>query len=330
MGGPNPALKPNADLWKHLTRQGGGSSNGEVNMCLIDQHIGSHPAGPLPASNSPASDSMDRADAETAKGAFKKTRTGSSAAKVTQYAFEYGLALQTVRDHARSQQVLKTMAKAIRKYENIVKNTQGPKGAKAAKELASLREAYKAAEAAYNEQKVAVRAANRFLQEFQKVRSTIARTPVGGLGNKVLNQLKGLAPHAQRLTRAMETTKVGRAGLRLGRVVAHPAFKKGVTVLAAVSEGVISYIDSPAATQGGKVANSVTGAAAGVLPMLSVPVALVDVVAPTGYKPTEHFRGTAASITVIGEALITGESGIRQLSQEVPERRLRCCHAGIK
>lgn len=302
MGDACYPMTANAQVFEHLQSQSFSSVSGEAQMCLIDQHLASHPGGPIP--KPPA---MSAGDAEGVKNAFKKGRSAASAAKAVQYAFEYGLAIQTVREHAAATQVLKTMRKAIRKYENVVKNTQGPRGVKAAQEMAKVKSAYQTALAAYNEEKAAVRAANQFLREFEKVRAALAKVPITGAGRKVIDIGKSLAPHAQRLTVALKATTAGRASLSAGRVVARPAFKKGLTVLAAASEGIISYLDSPAETEAGKVANGLTGAAAGVLPMLNVPVAIADAVAPSGYKPTEHFRGTAASVTVIAESMITGD-----------------------
>lgn len=303
MGKPSGQPTSGEALWNQLVNQGVGSVNDNVGMCMVEKQIWSHPSGPFPK---PPTGGAEKT-AETVKAGLKKAKTTSSGAKIVQYAFEYGLALETVRAQHQMHGELKALEKAVRRLAKIAKTQGGDVGPKAAQELPRLQKVYLTAKAAYEEQQSAVRAANRFLQEYNKVKHSVGRVS-GAAATKLTDSLKGLAPHATKLRTAMQGTKAGRMAMRAGRVVAHPAFKKAMVVFAAVTEGIISYLDSPAATSGGKVATGVTGAAAGALPMLNLPVAVADFLAPTGYKPSEHFRGTAASVTVIGEAIITGDS----------------------
>src|SRR5205823_5370807 len=73
-------------------------------------------------------------------------------------------------------------------------------------------------------------------------------------------------------------------------------------------EAVASYADSSAQTTTGKVINAGLGGAGGALTMVNPAVAAVDLITPKGYKPSEVFHGTAAVVTVIGEAALTGDT----------------------
>ena len=113
---------------------------------------------------------------------------------------------------------------------------------------------------------------------------------------------------ASKFSKLAETSKLGQGFMKVGRAAAHPMVAKSLLVVGAAIDGVNGYLESPAKTQGGKIANGVLSAGGGAL-LMSVPiVAAADLlIAPDGYKPSEVFKGTAAGLTAIGEGVATGD-----------------------
>ena len=110
-----------------------------------------------------------------------------------------------------------------------------------------------------------------------------------------------LEPYAIRIEHLLK-------GSQTVRFLTSKTATRGLIVVAGAVSAVESYMESPVQTQGGKIANAALGGAAGVLPMLSAPVAAIDLVAPKGYKPSELYHGTADELAAIGEAIITKDS----------------------
>jgi hypothetical protein len=113
---------------------------------------------------------------------------------------------------------------------------------------------------------------------------------------------------------------MGRTLLLTGRVVIHPGFQKATLVVGVALAGVIAYVDSPAQTQAGKVTNAALGAGTGAMTMMHPGVLVVDLFAPQGYKPSEHFQGTAAAVAVVGEGVLTGNTQAMDLFHQKSKR----------
>lgn len=113
--------------------------------------------------------------------------------------------------------------------------------------------------------------------------------------------------YASSFAKVLEGSKIGQGFLKVGKVAAHPAVARALIVIGAAVDGVTGYLDSPAQTQAGKIANGALGAGSGAL-LMSVPaVAVADLVAPEGYKLSEVFKGGAAGITSMAEGAVTGD-----------------------
>lgn len=292
---PGPPNTPNIP-WMRLQNQG---------VCRVDDTVASSMvAGQVLAGQNvnavvpkqpPQSTKSDKVEKNVRRGI-----NASENLRLVKYTYEYATALALLREHQDMSFKLRKMKAALEKLERIAKTQGGQAGANAAKSLVEARAAYEAARAAYEEQKAAVRAANQFLRQYESIKK--------GAGAAKGYAMTKLAGHAANFAKVLESTAVGRALMRTGKFIANPAFQKAVIGFGAAVAGIVSYLDSPAATTEGKVANGVLGAAAGTLPLLNPVTIAADLFAPKGYKPSEHFKGTAASLTVIGEALITGDA----------------------
>jgi hypothetical protein len=108
-----------------------------------------------------------------------------------------------------------------------------------------------------------------------------------------------------RFETALRGSQVGSKLLTVGRIVSSKAFTHGLIVLGATVSAVESYKTSPAESTPGKPANGLLGGGAGALTMANPWVAAADLVLPKGYKPAEHFRGTADAMTAIAESFST-------------------------
>jgi hypothetical protein len=200
---------------------------------------------------------------------------------------------------------LRRMRRGIQAIENAAKQG-GRVGAKARLALQEARAAYAAAEAAYEREKDAVRAANALLREAKAVEASLR-----GRGLQQLSYAAKLrlGQAALKLETALSTSRVGGMLLKVGRITSSKPFVRGLVVVGAALEGLSSYLDSTAQTTGGKVVNTALGAGSGALVMANPVVAAVDaLVLPKGYKVSELYHGGAGAVTALGEGLLTGDT----------------------
>jgi len=230
-----------------------------------------------------------------------RTHLAAEGAEVTAESFHIVAAAKLLKAHSQMAWDLKRMARGIRALENVAKQG-GQKGAKAAKALIKARSAFKAAQAEFEAERRAANAASEVLQE-----TTLLRRSLKGKALLKVGETLKLGEAAIKLEKALNASRVGRGLLTTGRIVSSKAFVRGLIIVGAAVEAVESYIDSPAQTKGGRVANAALGAGAGALTMANPYVALVDLAAPKGYKPGEVFHGTADAVTAIGEGVFTGD-----------------------
>jgi hypothetical protein len=188
------------------------------------------------------------------------------------------------------------MARGITALENVAKEG-GVRAAKAAEKLAKARQAYQAALAEFNAERKAVNAARELVQNSKLAQSALKGELMMRFGNA-----------AVRLEIALQSSRLGRALLPIGRIVSSKAFVRGLVVVGAALEGISSYTDSTAQTTAGKVTNSILGAGGGALTMANPVVAVLDMLAPKGYKLSEVYHGGAGAVTAIGEGLLTGDT----------------------
>lgn len=216
--------------------------------------------------------------------------------KAIQFVRHAQAAFKLMKTHSQMAYDLRRMSRGISKLERMAK--QGGKvGESARQKLTEAKEAYKAAAAAFKEERAAVRAANVVVLEYKAVQSGLKGTALVKLGAA-----------AAELETALHGSRVGRMLMTTGRVVASKPFTRGLIVIGAGLEAVAGYVDSSAQTTVGKGVNAALGGAGGALTMINPAVAAVDLVTPKGYKPSEVFRGTAGALTVIGEAFLTEDT----------------------
>jgi hypothetical protein len=230
-----------------------------------------------------------------------RTHLAAEAAEATAESIHVLAAAKMLRVHSQMAGDLKRMRRALRALENVAKDG-GRKGAKARQALIKANEAFRAAQTEFEAEGRAAKAANEVLQETTLLRRSLKGRAIAKIGNTLK-----VGEAAIKLEKALNASRAGRLLLKTGRVISSKAFVRGLIVVGAAVEAVESYVDSPAQTTGGRVANAALGAGAGALTMANPYVAIVDLVAPKGYKPGEHFHGTADAVTAIGEGVFTGD-----------------------
>jgi hypothetical protein len=212
------------------------------------------------------------------------------------YAKQVQAAQKLTRAHCQMAYDLRRMARGVAVIERLAKQG-GAVGANAAAQLMKARSALAAAQKAFASERPAVAGAGQLLH---------AAAASHGTAQGILVQRIGQL--SAKFTVALSGSRVGSALLTAGRITASKAFVRGLVVVGAVLEGFAAYKESTAQTQGGKVSNAVLGAGGGALTMVNPYVAVADLVAPKGYKLSELYRGTAGSLSSIGEALLTGDT----------------------
>lgn len=246
------------------------------------------------------------------EGLAKRFLNTSRNLKLAQYAAQYAQSVELAKAHSEMAYRLRKMRVALMKLERIAATQGGKAGERALKALPEARAAYETAMAAFEQEKPAVRAANQFLREWGAIKE--------GAGTIKGAMMARMATKANNLRKAFNGTRMGRTLLQTGKIVIHPAFQKATLVVGVALAGVIAYIDSPAQTQTGKVSNAALGAGTGAMTMMHPGVLVVDLFAPQGYKPSEHFQGTAAAVTVVGEGVLTGNTKAMDLFHEKSKR----------
>src|SRR5262249_26085684 len=216
-----------------------------------------------------------------------RTHLAAEGVEVGAETIHIAAAAKLLKAHSQMAYDLRRMARGIRALENVAKQG-GQKGAKAAKALIKARSAFKAAQTEFEAERRAANAASEVLHETTLLRRSLKGRALAKIGNTLK-----IGEAAIKLEKALDASRVGRALLKTGRIVSSKNFVRGLIVVGAAVEAVESYIDSPAQTTGGRVANAALGAGAGALTMANPYVALIDLAAPKGYKPGEHFHGTA-------------------------------------
>ena len=83
--------------------------------------------------------------------------------------------------------------------------------------------------------------------------------------------------------------------------------KYGFTGLAAAGHAAVRHQRSSAGTAGGKAAEAVSTGAGYAAVCASLPVSVVEAVAPKGLKPSEIYDGGAAAAVAMAEAWLTGD-----------------------
>jgi hypothetical protein len=200
------------------------------------------------------------------------------------------------RAHSQMAYDLRRMANGLQKLRNVARQG-GNVGAKAAARLVDAERAYVEAKAAFEQEKIAARAANTLIGEFRTAQS----------GAKMMAKLRA-GQLAVKFEEALQTSRIGSGLMKFGKIVASKAFVRGLVVVGSALEAVSSYADSTAQTTGGKVANAALGAGSSAL-LMSVPlVAGADVLTPEGYKLSEIYHGGAGAITAIGEGMLTSDT----------------------
>lgn len=219
---------------------------------------------------------------------------GHQVGHLARYAVHEAAARKLMEAHSRMAADLRRMRRGIKALAATVANGGS---AKAAAKLAEARAALEAATEAYSAEKASVANANRFVSEFKQGAANLKGAAAARLGQA-----------AASLEAALQGSRIGRGLLSTGKLLSSPAFVRGLMVVGAALEGVAGYVDSPATTTGGKVANAALGAGGGALVMANPLVAGADMLAPKGYKLSEVYRGTAGALAAIGEGVATGDT----------------------
>jgi hypothetical protein len=232
---------------------------------------------------------------------------------LTAEALEFGGHLAHLQRHADSaRKLLKThgqmaydlrrMNRTILKLQNVAKQG-GRAGGKGTAALAKARQAYHAAQAAFENERKAALTAQKFIQE-----GKAAQAALKGTAALKSIALAKVAEAAVKLESVLRTSAVGSKLLSIGRITASKPVVRGLIVVGAAMEAVESYTDSTATTTAGKTANALLGAGGGALVMGNPLVAGADLLAPEDYKPSKLYHGTAAALSSIGEGLVTNDS----------------------
>src|SRR5260370_10884224 len=114
-----------------------------------------------------------------------------------------------------------------------------------------------AAQAELEAERFAVNAANELPQETKELRRSLKGKVLLELGKKLK-----VGEAAIKLEKALNASRVGRGLLKTGKLISSKPFVRGLIIVGAAVEAVESYIDSPAQTTGGRVANATLGASA--------------------------------------------------------------------
>jgi hypothetical protein len=219
---------------------------------------------------------------------------------------------------------LRFLKRSLLKLEHVRDQSVGQNVARSeavSKQIAGLKAAYAAAESSYKAEQPAVRAANQFLRAAKVATRT-------GKGRALL----ALGKAASRFEVALKTTAAGRKLLGIAKFVSTPAFAHGVMAVGAAVEAVGGYVESPATTTAGKGVNAVLAGGGGALVMANPAVAVADLLLPHGYKPSEHYRGTAAGAATLGEAavqsILEGPASVSTAGMEDFHERSKSGHYG--
>ncbi|MDH4135459.1 MAG: RHS repeat-associated core domain-containing protein [Anaerolineae bacterium] len=223
--------------------------------------------------------------------------TSHQISQASKYAKEYTQARELLKAHSEMSYKLKKMRRKIKALENLI-NKSGR--ASAVGKLERARKAFEVAKKAFESERGLLRAANEFVKAHRAV-----------MGSSLLSKAKAtfnLGKAARVLQSALESSRIGRGLLATGRVVSSKAFGGAVIAVGALVEAVGGYLESPAQTTTGKITNAVLAGGGGALVMANPWVAGADLIAPKGYKLSEVYRGTASSLTSIGEGFVTGDT----------------------
>jgi len=198
-------------------------------------------------------------------------------------------AQKLMRTHAQMAIDLCRMNRHVNGLKQVARLGGAP-GETAALRLVRARELYGSMYLRFDAERKSVNEARNLLR--------YARSLPHGPGGKLAAKL---GPAMLKFETALRGSQVGSKLLTTGRIVSSKAFTNGLLVLGAAVSAVESYRTSPAETTPGKLANGLLGGGAGALTMANPWVAGADMVLPKGFKPGEHFRGTADAVTAIGE-----------------------------
>jgi hypothetical protein len=253
-------------------------------------------------------------------GIFKKIRTGRTAL--------FLVAKDAMKRSAAMQAQLKLLQRKARGLRNRVTGGGGGRAmadlAKAEQDIARLQ-----AELAANQKLLSE--ANAMVRGEQRVASGVmreinqamegggaARKSAGGRAWQTAWKLVG--PRVNSLLQLLVGARGTTVLLSIARKLSNPWISRSLIGIGALLEGVNAYQTSKNQTTGGKVADAALSAGGGALVVANPIVALTDVFAPKGYKPSEVYRGGAGAVTAIGEGVITGDTRAMEGFHEASKR----------
>jgi hypothetical protein len=196
-------------------------------------------------------------------------------------------AQQIMVAHSRMAVDLKIMRRAIKALENAViksgKTSAEPK-------LQQLEAAYAKAEEVFKTEQGVVARASKLLETEHNFRTGFLAGTTAKVGDAML-----------RFEHALQGSSIARGLSRTNRIILNPKFSGGLQIAGAAIEAVEGWQDSNAETSSGKAINATLSAEGS---LLVLPFS--DFVLPKGYRQSELYQGTAAALTGISEALVTG------------------------
>jgi hypothetical protein len=254
-------------------------------------------------------------------GIFKKIRTGRTAL--------FLVAKDAMKRSAEVQAQLKLLRRKARGLKNRVGGGGG--GAKAMADLAKAEQEIARLQAELAANQKLLSEANAMVRGEQRVASGVMREinqaiEGGGAARKSAGgrvwqtAWKVIGPRVNSLLQVLVGARGTTVLLSIARKLSNPWISRSLIGIGALLEGVNAYQTSKNQTQAGKVADAALSAGGGALVVANPVVAIADVFAPKGYKPSEVYRGGAGAVTAIGEGVVTGDTRAMEGFHEASKR----------
>lgn len=132
--------------------------------------------------------------------------------------------------------------------------------------------------------------------------------------------VKVVAPDINKVVGVLEGSAVGAKLVAVLAKLKSPWVGRTLIGVAALFEGISSYLTSQNRTQTGKIADAALTAGAGALVAANPVTALADFALPKDYKLSALYRGGSGAVTSLAEGFITGETASMEGFHESSKR----------